>query len=111
MTQLKLGNYVSSGDSAPLSQIDGKPFTITGVEDSDYTDGEKTTPGVKITTKEEFEINGEKYSKFHTTRAVIVDNLSNEKLRNDISNGNQLGPLICKKLAGKKYFVMEDVTP
>ena len=107
--QLKLGSYVSVGDSTQLSQIDGKPFTITGIEDSDYTDGDNTTPGIKITTKEEFDINGEKYSKFHTTRSVIVENLRNEKLRADIKQGNVLGPLVCKKNPGKKYYVMEDV--
>lgn len=107
--QLKLGSYVSVGDSTQLSQIDGKPFTITAIEDSDYTDGENTTPGVKITTKEEFDINGEKYSKFHTTRSVIVENLRNEKLRADIQQGSMLGPLVCKKNPGKKYYVMEDV--
>ncbi|WP_316506138.1 hypothetical protein [Nitrosopumilus sp.] len=107
--QLKLGSYVSVGDSTQLSQIDGKPFTITAIEDSDYTDGDSTTPGVKITTKEEFDINGEKYNKFHTTRSVIVENLRNEKLRTDIQQGNVLGPLVCKKNPGKKYYVMEDV--
>lgn len=112
MTQIKLGAYVSvGGNSAPLSQIDGKPFTIIGIEDSDYTDGDNTTPGIKITTKEEFEINDEKHNKFHTTRSVIVGNLSNEKLRSDLANGNELGPVICKKPAGKKYYVMEDVVP
>ncbi len=110
MTQLKLGSYVSVGDSAPLSQIDGKPFTIIGIENSNYTDGDKSTPGVKITTKEEFNINGEKHNKFHTTRSVVVENLQNEKLRSDISQGNELGPVICKKPTGKKYYVMEDVS-
>lgn len=109
--QLKLGSYVSVGDSTQLSQIDGKPFTITAIEDSDYTDSDNTTtPGVKITTKEEFDINGEKYNRFHTTRSVIVENLRNEKLRADLQQGNVLGPLVCKKNPGKKYYVMEDVS-
>ena len=110
MTQIKLSEYTSPSDSISLTNIDGKSFTVTGIEDSNYTDGEKTTPGVKITTKEEFDINGEKHNKFHTTRQVVVDALSNEKLRADIESGGELGPVVCRKPDKKNYFIMEDAT-
>jgi len=41
-----------------LAKIDDKVFTITFIEDSDYTQGDEVTKGVKITTKEIFEIEG-----------------------------------------------------
>ena len=64
-----------SGDSINLSEIGDKVFTIIGVEDSPYTgkDGEET-PGVKISTAEEWEKeDGTKVSKIHTTRRKLVD--------------------------------------
>ena len=39
-----------------LAKIGDKAFTITFIEDSDYTQGDQTTKGVKITTKETFDI-------------------------------------------------------
>ena len=40
---MSLEKYASKGDSVSLKQIDGEEFTITGIEDSDYTQGDETT--------------------------------------------------------------------
>ena len=91
-----------------MAKIGEKPFTITKIEDSDYTQGDETTNGVKITTKEEFEIDGSKVSKFHTTRIAIVNALANEKIRVDVNEKNDpLGPVKCtteKSKSGKNFF-------
>ena len=110
MGQLKLATYKSVGDSVSLAKIDGQNFTVIAVEDSDYTQGNDTTPGVKITTKEEFEFDGSKVNKFHTTRQVIVETFKNQNLRESLEKGDELGPLVCKKVAGKKYFSLEEVS-
>ena len=97
-----------------MTNIGEKPFTITQIEDSDYTQGDKTTKGVKITTKESFDVEGheEKQSKFHTTRVAIVNVLSNEKIREDVNqNNNPLGPVKCvkgKTKAGNPVITLED---
>jgi len=91
-----------------LAKIGEKPFTITKIEDSDYTQGDETTKGVKITTKEEFEIDGNKVNKFHTTRIAIVNALANEKIRVDVNQKDDpLGPIKCiteKSKGGKSFF-------
>jgi len=94
-----------------LAKIDDKPFTIISIEDSDYTQGSEVTKGVKITTKETFEINGNLINKFHTTRVAIVKKFSNDKLRTDVNNGNSLGPVKCiseKSSSGKSFFNLVD---
>jgi len=73
-----------------LAKIDDKIFTITFIEDSNYTQGEEVTKGVKITTKETFEIEGNFINKCYTTRVAIVKKFNNEKLRMDVNNGNSL---------------------
>jgi hypothetical protein len=78
-----------SGDSINLSEIGDKVFTITGVEDSPYTgkDGEET-PGVKISTAEEWEKeDGTKVSKIHTTRRAVVSKLVDVDLRKALEDG------------------------
>lgn len=97
-----------SGDSKSLHLIDGKPFTIVGIEDSNYEDGDKVTPGVKITTKESFTIEGNKVSKFHTTRDVVVKRLRESDVTEALSSAGSIGPLICSQAKGKKYFVLSD---
>ena len=57
-----------------LSYLDNREFTIIGVERKDYDENK----GIKITTKEEFDIQGEKVSKFHTTRQAIVRKFLND---------------------------------
>ena len=94
-----------------MAKIGDKAFTITFIEDSDYTQGDQITKGVKITTKETFEIEGNFVNKFHTTRVAIVKKFSNEKLRSDVNNGNYLGPVKCvseKSASGKSFYNLVD---
>ncbi len=94
-----------------MAKIDDKAFTITFIEDSDYVQGDEVTKGVKITTKETFEIEGNFINKFYTTRVAIVKKFNNEKLRTDVNNGNPLGPVKCiseKSASGKNFFNLID---
>ncbi|AFS82748.1 hypothetical protein [Candidatus Nitrosopumilus sediminis] len=95
-----------------MAKIGDQSFTITFVEDSDYTQGEIVTKGVKITTKEMFEIDGNHFNKFHTTRVAIVNRFKNEKLREDINIKQiPLGPVKCiseKSASGKSFFNLVD---
>lgn len=93
----KLTDYKSAGASVSLANIDGKSFTVTSIEDSDYTQGTVTTEGVRIITKEWFDIEGTKYNQFHSTRVAVVSALKNSKIRDDVSNGKPLGPLKCQQ--------------
>jgi len=113
----KISEYASTGDSVSLAKIDGKSFTIISVEDSPYRDGDKITQGIKITTKEMFDIEGEEHNRFHTTRGVLVGKLSpvdidghiaNQKLTESLASGNEIGPVKCEKAEGKKYFNLID---
>ncbi|KAF6244439.1 hypothetical protein [Nitrosopumilus sp. b2] len=95
-----------------MAKIGDKAFTITFIEDSDYTQGDIITKGVKITTKETFEVEGNFVNKFHTTRVAIVKKFSNEKLRSDVNNGNALGPVKCvseKSASGKSFYNLVDI--
>lgn len=83
------------------------------MEDSDYTQGDEITKGVKITTKETFEVDGNDVNKFHTTRIAIVNRLDNSSLRSDVNGGNPLGPVKCveeKAKNGKSFFNLVDVS-
>ena len=110
--EIGLSDYASKGDSLSLAKIGEDVFTIIGIEDSDYTEGDSVTKGVKITTKEEFEHEGTKYNKLHTTRVAVVNKLNNEKLREDVKNGKTFA-VKCKevpsKKGGKPYFDLIDV--
>ena len=104
-------DYASKGDSASLAKLD-KPFTITKVEDSNYEGNGEVTEGVKFTTKETFEIDGNEINKFHTTRIAIVKFLKRDDVRNDINGGKPLGPVRCveqKAKNGKNFWNLEDV--
>lgn len=108
MTQRSVADYATTGDSKSLTAIDGKPFTIVAVEDSNYDE----TPGVKITTKESFEVDGTPYKKFHTTRHAIVGFFS-DKVREDLKNGVLIGPVHTEKVKAKTkgvndYWVLAD---
>ena len=72
--ELKLSEFVSSGDSKSLALLDDKQFTIISVERKDYDENK----GVKIATSEDFEIEGDKVNKFHTTRQAIVGKFLND---------------------------------
>jgi len=123
----KFSEYENTGNSSGLATIDGKQFTITDVDDSPYEDNDKVTQGIKITTKELFDIEGvdgkgnkfkrENVNKFHTTRNVLVGKLSpvdgngnpaNQKLHDDLAQGEEIGPVKCEKVKGKKYFILVD---
>ena len=84
------------GDSISLAKIGNSAFfTVLHIDDSDYLNGDQVTKGVKITTKEYFEIDGHQINKFHTTRVAIVNKFANEKLRADVNSGKSLGPVKC----------------
>ncbi len=108
MGQKSVSDYATAGDSKSLTAIDGKVFNIVAVEDSNYDE----TPGVKITTKEEFEVDGEKFNKFHTTRHAITKFFS-EAVRNDLKSGETIGPVKTEKVKAKTrgvndYYVLVD---
>ena len=109
----KLADYQTIGDSASLAKIGERPFTVTFVEDSDYTQGEEVNKGVKLTTQETFEVDGKEFNKFHTTRVAIVSRFNNSKIRGDINEKNiPLGPIKCieeKSASGKTFFNLVDV--
>jgi len=107
---LKLSDYASASDSKSLAAIDGKEFTITHVERNDYDD----TKGVRFTTKETFELEGQPYCKFHTTRQAIVgkfldDSGSPKELFNAVNNGGELKVKVISKKSsnGRNYFDLE----
>ena len=106
----KLDQFTQGGDSKSLTKIDGKAFTITRIDDSDYRNGdEDPVPGVKITTKESFEIDGEKCNRFHTTRVAIVNLLSAGGGPRKVVNEDKdpLGPVKCASQtsgSGRKFF-------
>ena len=101
------------GDSVNLKLIGESPFHIVGVEDSPYKDKDgKVVPGVKITTKEEFDVDGQKWNKFHTTRTVIVQKLTGDGIRAAIEAG-ELDAVRCVQQTpakgGFKYYDLQDV--
>ena len=53
-----LADYTIAGNSDRLAKIDDKTFTITFIEDSDYTQGGEVTKGVKITRKKHLRLTG-----------------------------------------------------
>lgn len=110
-----INDYAPAGDSVSLGKIDGKPFTIIAVKKSNYEEGSgetrKVTPGVKITTKEEFNVDGEGYNVFHSTRVAVVSRLLNENLFKAINEEGQSFTVKCEKTkskSGKEYFDLVD---
>ena len=95
-----------------MAKLGDKAFTVTHIEDSDYTQDDQVTKGVKITTKEYFDIDGHQINKFHTTRVAIVNKLANEKLRSDVNSGKSLLGLVkCvsdKTASGKSFYNLVD---
>lgn len=106
----KLSDFKSAGDSANLKAIDGKSFTIVGVEESAYQDGDNEVPGVKILTKENFTVDGRDYNKLHTTRVAVVNKLLSAPIREAL-NGGETFEVKCvesKTKRGNPVFVLED---
>jgi len=121
-TEMKISETASISDSISLAKIGENPFTIVALEDSDYEEQGEITPGVKITTKETFTHNGEKYTKLHTTRITITNRfrrknkngeLINSKIHDLLASGETIGPVKCvsvkAKRGGKDYFNLVDV--
>lgn len=107
----KLADYQIISNSVSLAKIDGQSFTITHIEDSNYTQGEDVTKGVKLTMKEFFSIDGNQINKFHTTRVAIVKKFSNQKLRDDINSSKETLCVKCvseKSSSGKSFFNLVD---
>lgn len=79
----------STSDSINLTELEGKPFTITAVEDSPYTKDGESTPGVKMTTLEEWErTDGKKVNKIHTTRVAVVSKCMDADFRKALDEGD-----------------------
>ena len=94
-----------------MTKLGDQAFTVIHIEDSNYEDGGQITQGVKFTTKEMFEVEGNQVNKFHTTRVAVVKKFSNPKLRDDVNNGKSLGPIKCiteKTEKGKDFFNLID---
>jgi len=108
-----LSDYATVGDSVSLAKLGDKPFTIIHVEDSEYRQGDEVTDGVKITTKEAFQIDGivAPQSKFHTSRIAVTRKLKNTKLRADINDKGINLKVRCvseKAKNGKDFFNLVD---
>jgi len=109
--ELKLSEFVSSGDSRSLALLDDREFTICGVERKDYDENK----GIKIATSEDFEIEGEKVSKFHTTRQAIVGKFLNDageptslfNAVNEPDNALKVKVFKRKSANGREYFDLE----
>jgi len=109
-SELKLSDFTSASDSKSLALIDEKEFTIISVERKDYDENK----GVRITTKETFEIEGNPFSKFHTTRQAIVGKFLNDSgeptaLYKAINNEGELHVKVFsrKSANGRNYFDLE----
>ena len=110
-----ISEYAPVGDSLSLAKIDGKPFTITAVEESNYEEGSgddrKVTPGVKITTEELFKIDSMDVNRFHTTRTAVCSKLMAEGLFNAINIEGKKFTVQCSKVKsknGRDYFDLID---
>jgi len=109
--ELKLSEFVSSGDSRSLALLDDKQFTIINVERKDYDENK----GIKIATSEDFDIEGEQVNKFHTTRQAIVGKFLNDAgepsaLYNAVNQADaSLKVKIFKRksASGRDYFDLE----
>lgn len=106
-----ISDFETKSDSISLAKVDGQPFTIVAVEDSDYEEGSgdnrTVTQGVKITTKETFE----GVNKLHTTRTAIVSKLKEAGVLKALANDEVIGPVKCVKAqsgSGKSYFKLVD---
>ncbi len=107
----KISTFETEANSISLAKIDGKSFTIVGIVESNYDEGsgdnKVSTPGVKITTSEEFE----GVHVLHTTRKAIVSKLTSPAVLEALESGT-IGPVKCAKAqsasTGKDYFKLVD---
>ena len=88
-----MGNFndyaKSTSDSISLKELGDTPFTIVGIEESNYEEaGKEPTPGVKIETTEEWtKEDGNKVKKIHTSRRAIVSKLLDADFLKAIEGG------------------------
>lgn len=111
-----MGNFndfaKSAGDSINLKEVGDETFTIVGVEESNYEDGTDSTPGVKISTKEEWtREDGKKVSKIHTTRRAIVSQLLQEDFVKALESGETFkvkcpADKVQSKKGGQPYYTL-----
>lgn len=101
----------SASDSINLSELGEKPFTIVGVEESNYEEqGKAPTPGVKMQSSEEWEKeDGTKVNKIHTTRRAIVSKVLNPEFLAAVESGETFKVKCPKEMTkskkgGKPYF-------
>jgi len=113
MAELNISQFESKGESVSLKKIDGQKFSIVKVEKSNYEENGKVSDGVRIYTKESFDIDGVQKNQFHTTRTAIVNKLKNPELLAVLEKGDTFKPVICKeveaKKGGKPYFDLVEV--
>jgi hypothetical protein len=105
-----ISDFETKSDSISLAKVDGKSFTITGVERSDYEEGtgenRTSTAGVKITVAEDFD----GVNVLHTTRTAVVSKLTSGAVIEALKTGS-IGPVKCVKAKsgnGKDYFKLVD---
>jgi hypothetical protein len=105
-----ISDFETKSESISLAKVDGKSFTIIGVEDSDYEEGtgenRVSTPGVKITVAEDFD----GVNVLHTTRTAVVSKLTSKAVLEALKAGS-IGPVKCVKAksgSGKDYFKLVD---
>lgn len=107
-----MSQFQQDSDSVSLSKIAGQKFTIVKIDDSNYEKDGHVTQGVKITTKESFDVDGSQQNKFHTTRKTLVNKLRDDNLRSQVNAGTPLGPVKCQlekaKKGGNDYFILVD---
>ena len=106
-TMPQISEFEKVSNSISLAKIGEKPFTILAVERSDYTSGDESTEGVKITIKETFE----GVNVLHTTRVAIVKKMKEPAVLKTLAVNEPIGPVKCvegKTEAGKKFFKLVD---
>ena len=103
--ELKVSEFVSTEDSRSLALLDDREFTIINVERKDYNENK----GIKIATAEDFEIEGEKVDKFHTTRQGIVGKFLNDAGEpTDLFNAINQPDNALKVKIFKRFSVIDD---
>jgi len=113
MGELKLENF-ATGEATNISKLGEKPFTIVKVESSDYEGQDGVVAGIRIETKESFDIEGSSFNKFYTTRTVCVSKFYNKEkvptaLTTAILAGGELKVKTTSKQSksGRSYFDFE----
>jgi len=108
MTNRSIAEFKHESDSVSLAKLKDAPFTIVAVQDSNYEENGKITPGVRIKTGEPHSVEGKEYTQIHTTRTAIVNKLKNPEILAALAKGDKIGPVkaveVPAKKGGKPYF-------